>query len=126
MGTTSMGGGPQPSATTQFFGGPAPATVSRPSQRVLVIAHNTFGTLGSAAFALNLFICYQQPGGPVTPVGNGLLGHQLPPNTRVPMSLSKVLTLPVGQYQVGMCGTGGANWTNNEWGTTTALVFTPQ
>ena len=43
------------------------------------------------------------------------------------MGMSKVLELPVGEYKVGMCGTGGANWaTTNEWGTTTALVFTPQ
>jgi hypothetical protein len=42
------------------------------------------------------------------------------------MGMSKVLTLPPGQYQVGMCGTGGANWTSNEWGATSALVFTPQ
>lgn len=39
------------------------------------------------------------------------------------MELSKVLQLPTGQYSVGMCGTGGANWTNNDWATTTALVF---
>jgi hypothetical protein len=126
MGTGAIGGGATPSPTTEFFGATAPATVSRASQQVLVISHATSGTGASAASALNLFICYQQPGGPVTPAGNGLLGHQLPPNTKVPMGMSKVLTLPVGQYQVGMCGTGGANWTHNEWGTTTALVFTQE
>jgi hypothetical protein len=126
MGAGAIGGGATPTPTTEFFGATAPATVSHASQRVLVIANGTFGTSASAAYALNLFICYQHPGGPVTPVGNGLLGHQLPPNTKVPMGLSKVIELPVGQYQVGMCGTGGANWTHNEWGTTTALVFTQQ
>jgi hypothetical protein len=125
-GASAIGGGATPSGTTQFFGATAPATVSRASERVLVISHSTFGTSASAASALNLFICYQQPGGPVTPVGNGLTGHQLPPNTKVPMGMSKVLGLPVGEYQVGMCGTGGANWTHQEWGTTSALVFTQQ
>jgi hypothetical protein len=124
MGNSAIGGGATPSPATQFFGATAPATVSHASQRVLVISHSTFGTSASPAYALNLFICYQQPGGPVTPVGNGLTGHQLPPNTKVPMGMSKVLALPVGEYQVGMCGTGGANWTSNEWGTTSALVFT--
>jgi hypothetical protein len=42
------------------------------------------------------------------------------------MGMSKVLLLPVGEYHVGMCGSGGANWTNNGGGTTTALVFTQQ
>ncbi|HKH16975.1 MAG TPA: hypothetical protein VKA57_05565 [Solirubrobacteraceae bacterium] len=123
---TATGGGPNPSTTTQFFGVPISVAVSHPSQRVLVVASNSFGTAASAAGSLNLFICYQQSGGQVTLVGNGMLGQQLPPNTRVPMGMSKVLTLPVGQYHVGMCGTGGPNWTNNDWGTTTALVFTPQ
>jgi len=122
-GTTATGGGPNPSATTQFFGVPASVTVASPTQRVLVVASNAFGTLASPAGSLNLFICYQQAGGAVTLVGNGILGNQLPPNSKVTMGLSKVLTLSVGQYSVGMCGTGGAGWTNNDWGTTTALVF---
>jgi hypothetical protein len=126
MGTGVVGGGANPTSTTAFFGATAPATVSHASQRVLVIANATFGAGGSTAYALNLFICYQRPGGAVTPVGNGLLGHQLPPNTQVPMGMSKVLELPVGQYQVGLCGTGGANWTHDEWGTTSALVFTQE
>ena len=125
-GTSAVGGGATPSSTTAFWGATAPATVSDPSQRVLVISNATFGAGGVATYALNLFICYQQPGGPVVPVGNGLLGHQLPPNTKVPMGMSRILELPVGEYKVGLCGTGGANWTHNEWGTTTALVFTPQ
>ncbi len=125
-GTYAIGGGATPTSTAAFFGATAPATVSHPSQRVLVIANATFGAGGAAAAALNLFICYQQPGGPVTPVGNGLLGHQLPPNTKVPMGMSKVLELAVGEYKVGLCGTGGAYWTHNEWGATTAFVFTPQ
>jgi hypothetical protein len=42
------------------------------------------------------------------------------------MGMSKVFLLPLREYHVGMCGTGGANWANNGWGTTTALVFTQQ
>jgi hypothetical protein len=120
---TATGGGPNPSSTTQFFGVPVSVTVTHPNQRVLVTAFNAFGTFSSAAGSLNIFICYQQPPGPVTLIGNGLLGLQLPPNTKVTNGLTKVITLPVGTYWVGMCGTGGANWTNNDWGTTTAIVF---
>jgi Collagen triple helix repeat (20 copies) len=127
--TSASGGGPNPSATLQWFGAPTLVTVTSAAQRVAVIADNAFGTGSLAAAGLNLYICYQQdpPGGAVTSVGNGELGLRLPPNTRVPMGLSKVLQLAAGyEYLVGMCGTGGANWTNNDWGATTALVFLPQ
>jgi hypothetical protein len=125
---SASGGGPNPSSTLQFFGAPVEVTVTSPLQRVAVIADNGFGTGSLAAQGLNLYICYQQvPSGAITPVGNGILGLRLPPNTRVPMGLTKVLQLAAGfDYNVGMCGTGGANWTNNDWGTTTALVLFPQ
>jgi Collagen triple helix repeat (20 copies) len=122
---SAIGGGPNPSGNTQFFGEPASVTVSSASQRVLVDANSTFGTNASSASALNLFICYQQPPGAVTTVGNGIAGLQLPPNTKVPMGLTKMLQLPPGQYLVGLCGTGGSGWTNNDWGTTSALVLQP-
>ena len=126
MGSGKIGGGATPTPTTAFFGATAPATVSSLSQRVLVVANATFGATGGTAGALNLFICYQKAGGPVTAVGNGLLGHQLPQGAKVPMGMSKVLELSPGEYEVGLCGSGGANWSSNEWGATTALVFTPQ
>jgi hypothetical protein len=126
QGAGAIGGGSTPSATTQFFGGPATVTVTSASQRVLVVANNTFATSAATASALNLFICYKQPAGAIQPVGNGLLGMTLPPNSRVPMGLSKVLELAPGEYQVGMCGTGGVNWLSNEWGATSALVFNQQ
>ena len=126
QGVSATGAGPNPSPTLQFFGAPVTVTVSSASQRVLVIANNAFGTSAASAGALNLFICYQQAGGPVTSAGNGILGMQLPPSTKVPMGLSKVLQLSPRQYLVGMCGTGGAGWSNNDWGTTSALVFTQQ
>jgi hypothetical protein len=125
QGTSATGGGPNPSSTMQFFGAPVAVNVTSAAQRVWVVADNAFGTLGASAGALNLFICYQQqPSGPVTSAGNGILGLQLPPSTKTTMGLSKVLQLSPGQYTVGMCGTGGAGWNNNDWGTTSALVFT--
>lgn len=123
----AIGGGATPSPATQFFGATASVTVTSAAQRILVVADSAFGTLGASASALNLFICHQQPPGPVTPVGNGITGLRLPPNTTTTMGLSKVLQLPVSPnpYLVGMCGTGGAGWNSNEWGTTSALVLTP-
>jgi hypothetical protein len=127
MGANGVGGGgANPSGTVQFFGAPVAVTVSSASQRVLVNANSAFGTNASSAGGLNLFICYQKPGEAVTSVGNGIVGLQLPPNSRVPMGLSKVLQLPPGEYLVGLCGTGASGWNNNALGTTTALVFTQQ
>ena len=120
---SATGGGPNPSGTLQFFGNPITVNVTSANQRVLVVASNAFGTSASPAGALNLFICYQKPPGPVTSAGNGILGLQVPPATKTTMGLNKVLQLSAGQYLVGMCGTGGAGWNNNDWGTTSALVL---
>jgi hypothetical protein len=124
QGISATGGGPNPSGTLQFFGAPVTVNVTSPAQRTLVVADNAFGTSGASAGALNLFICYQQPPGPVTQTGNGIIGLQLPASTKTTMGMSRVLQLTPGQYTVGLCGTGGAGWNNNDWGTTSVLVFT--
>jgi hypothetical protein len=123
---SATGGGPNPSPTQQFFGATVSVTVTSSAQRVLVNATNAFGTSGASAGGLNLFICFQQPPGPVTSVGNGIIGLQLPPSTKTTMGMSKVLQLAPSPspYVVGLCGTGGAGWNNNDWGMTTALLFT--
>lgn len=122
----TVGGGPNPSATLQFLGTPASVEVTSAGQRVLVVADNAFGTSGASATLLNLFICYQQPPGPLTKFGNGIAGLQLPANSKATMGLSRVLVLAPSPdlYIVGMCGTGGPGWNNNDWGTTSALVLT--
>ena len=122
---SAVGGGPNPSSVIQFFGAPATVTVTSTSQRVLVTSDNGFGTALTAASGLNLSICHRQlPSGAITaPSDAWIAGNQLPPNTRVPMGMSRILQLPPGQYKVGLCGTGGSGWNNNDWGSTTALVF---
>src|SRR5262245_58523555 len=122
--TGASGGGPNPSSTLQFFGAPVSVFINSATERVFVVSWNAFGTGSLPAAGLNLYVCYQQqPSGAVTSVGNGMLGLQLPANTRVPMGVTKVLQLAAGfNYSVGMCGTGGANWTNNDWGQTSVFV----
>lgn len=123
--TTSAQGPPNPSSTLQFLATPAEVTVPTAGTRVLVVAERGFGAGGLGANSLNLWVCYQLQGlfNPITPVGNGIIGLNLPASTRVPMGINRVLTLAPGAYRVGMCGTGGIGWTNNDWGTTTAVVF---
>ena len=120
----ASGGGPNPSTLLQFFAEPITVTVTNASQRILVTSHNGFGAGSSGAAFLDLNICYQQLMGPLTPVGDFIMGNQVAPNTMVPMGLSKILQLPVGQYWVGLCGKStSSGWNNNDWGSTTALVF---
>jgi hypothetical protein len=120
----AIGGGANPSAVLQFFGEPAVVTVTSASQRVLVTSGSAFGTGGVSASALNLFICRRElPSGSIASIGNGIAGNQLPPNSKVTMGMSRILELLPGEYEVGLCGTGGAGWNNNDWGTTTALVI---
>lgn len=124
MFATATGGGPNPSGVLQFFGEPVEVVVSEPSQRVFIIAFNAFGTSGGPAAALNLFVCYQPiPGFIVHTSGNGIAGVQMPASTKTIQGVNKVLQLPVGLYRVGMCGTGGSGWNNNDWGMTSAFVF---
>jgi hypothetical protein len=121
---SKVGGGATPGATTQFFASTVSVTVTDPSQRILVVALAEFGSSSAApASGLNLFICYQQSGGAVTPVGNGLVDLHVPAFTKVTQGLTTVLQLPPGTYSVGMCGTGGNGWDANPWGTTSALVL---
>jgi hypothetical protein len=50
---------------------------------------------------------------------------QTPANTRTILGLSFVVSgLASGAYQFGLCGSSSsANWTNSDWGYTSALVF---
>ena len=121
---TAVSGSPPPSSTIDFLSPEVTVEVGDPSERVLVTATQSFGTGGVAANSLNLFICWRQPPGQVQIYGNGILGLRVPPNTRVPMGLTRIMKLPTGTYEVGMCGTSSnANWTDNDWGTTNALVL---
>jgi hypothetical protein len=116
---------PNPDSTTRFLA--VPVTVTVPAgAKVLVDSHRAFGTSGAAAGALDLFMCYRIAGSGVTPklYGNGLIGMQLPASTTATMGFSRILeNLTAGDYEVGLCGTGGTGWNNNDWGSTTALVL---
>jgi hypothetical protein len=122
---SAIGGGPNPTPTFQFFAVPVEVTTTKSDQPVLVVSSNAFGTAGVSANLLNLFICYKTPSGPLTSVGNGIVGLRLPALTRVTQSINKIIHLPTpGTYLVGMCGSSDSpNWTDNDWGTTSALVF---
>jgi hypothetical protein len=97
-------------------------------QSVQVTSTKALGAGGVAANLLDLWICFRAVGSAAAPtkVGLGMLDHDVPANTRVQMTLSAAFTpLAPGNYNVGLCGSSpSANWSNNEFGYTTALVFT--
>ena len=116
---------PDPDPTVRFLAAPVRVTVPG-AAKVLVSSHRVFGTSTNSASALNLLMC-SKPAGSIlapNPHGNGLLGMQLPPSSRVTMGFSRIIEdLAPGTYDVGLCGNAGANWTNNGPGSTTALVL---
>jgi hypothetical protein len=99
-------------------------SVAKVGQRVLVNASRVFGSTNGAD-SLTLYICWAS--GSLVPVNvTGMSGLSVPANTRIPFSLSAIVSgFQLGAtYQVGLCGTASnANWNNNGAGYTTAIVF---
>jgi hypothetical protein len=123
--TFLSGGGSSPGPTLQFLAAPATVTVTGPEQRVTVVSNKALGAGATAADGLYLWICSQQvePVGAITPAGTGMYALRVPANTTVSMGLSAVLSLPPGQYSVGLCGaTASPNWTKNDYSYTSAIV----
>ncbi|AUX43175.1 uncharacterized protein SOCE26_046180 [Sorangium cellulosum] len=123
--TSVSGRGNDPGPTLKFLAAPAAVSVTAPGQRVLVVSNKVLGAGASPADGLFLWICSQQmaPSGDITEAGTGIYALRLPANTSISMGLSAVLSLPPGQYNVGLCGSSESPfWTNNDYSYTSALV----
>lgn len=93
--------------------------------KVYVSSTAALGAGPAAATNLNLYICYQG-GGAITTIGEGTFGLTAAANQRHHYGLSAVASgLPAGTYLFGLCGSSSnaANWINNEWGYTSAIVL---
>ncbi|MBS2027165.1 MAG: collagen-like protein [Deltaproteobacteria bacterium] len=94
-------------------------------QNILVTSVANLGSTASGgATSLDIDICYVS-GTTLFTSGGGLFGERVAQNTRLPFSLTSVLSgLAAGTYSVGLCGTtnGNANWNNNEYSYTTATI----
>ncbi|MDB4957104.1 MAG: hypothetical protein JWO36_4673 [Myxococcales bacterium] len=96
------------------------------NQKIYASANAGLGSLATAGTALNIYMCYQLSGGPVTTWSLGMFGLTSAANSRQVYGISAVMSgLGAGTYAVGMCGssTSAANWNNNEWGYLSAMVF---
>lgn len=114
-------------AATAFISPTVTVTVTA-GQKVLVSSNCALGAGATAATGLNIYIGFRStiPGSPVTTVGGGTFGLTSPANNRQIYGLSAVLSnLAPGTYEVGLVGNSQtpANWNNNEWGYTSALVL---
>lgn len=100
-------------------------------QRVLVTATQSLGsTLPTGGVGLDIWVGHQpSAGGTLTAVGSGIFGLRVPQNTRIPFTLSAIVTgLPTGNYRFGMVGRtssagNAASWNNNEFGYVTAVTL---
>lgn len=123
--TSVSGAGLDPRPTLQFLAAPATVSVTALGQRIVVVSNKALGTDETPANQLLLWICSQQiaPLGELTREGTGVYSLQLPANTSISMGLSAVLSLPPGQYNVGLCGSSVSPfWTNNDYSYTSAVV----
>jgi hypothetical protein len=99
----------------------------QPGQKVFLVATRAMGGY-AAADGLDIYPAYQSlaPFSPIVNLGLGILGHQVPENTRIDFSINGVFQdLPAGTYKFGMSGlySGDTTWTNSEWAYVSALVF---
>jgi hypothetical protein len=125
----NSGPGGTPSLTLQFLSPTALVNITAANQSVFVVANRALGAYAAAAGDLDLWVCYGNDiGGGLVQVGGAIYDMAVSPNIRIPFNMNGIITnLPIGTYTVGMCGTSSsANWTNNEWGYVSALVYTKQ
>lgn len=124
------GFGSTPTATRAFLVVPETIDVQG-GEKVHITSHKALGTTNAAgAGSLDLWICYRAVGDTLPPsiLGSGSYNQAVPANTRVTLGLSAVWSVPSstsGSYQCGLCGDddGNGNWTSNEFGYTTVLIF---
>lgn len=126
---TTSGGGSSPAAINAFISSTVNVTLAAGQRAHLVVDKALGSTAVGGATGLNVYPCYQSTavGGVLTTQGGGIFGLQVAQNQRLTFGVNHVFSgLAAGTYSIGMCGAsaaGFANWNNNEWGYTTALVF---
>jgi hypothetical protein len=123
---TIAGSAPYPSNVLSFIT-PTVTITLQPGQSVFLVATRAMGGY-AAADELGIYPAYQSiaPFSPIVNLGLGILGHEVPENTRIDFSINDVFeNLPAGTYKFGMSGfsTGDNPWSNSEWGYVSALVF---
>lgn len=123
---TIAGTAPYPTNQLSFIT-PTITITLQAGQKVFLVASRAMGGY-AVAEDLGIYPAYQSilPFSPIVNLGLGILGHEVPENTRVDFSINGVFQdLPAGTYKFGMSGlyVGDTPWTNCEWAYVSALVF---
>jgi len=126
----SYGHSNQPSATSviEWSGPKATLTITSPDQKILVIANVVMGAGSIAANGLKLYTAYSLTSASApTPFGAGSYNMTCPVYTRLSYSTTGIVTgLSPGTYYFGAAvSVSDLNWTNNEYGTVTAIIINP-
>jgi hypothetical protein len=116
-----------PSPVLQFLAPPVSVTVAA-GQSIHVVSTAVLGTNFNNADDLDIAICFQgQSDTSPTKQGGNVDNLQMIGVQMYPFTLSSVMTLPAGTYDVGLCGQDFSGfWDRRETGKTTALVFEAQ
>ncbi len=108
------------------FLGPTVSLTILSGQKVMLTAHQAFGSTSvGGGTLLNLYPCSSN-GSLVQLAGGGILALTVPQNQRQIFGLSHVFTgLASGTYTFGLGGQSSnfTNWNNGEWGFVSAIVF---
>jgi hypothetical protein len=128
LNANEIGSSPLPANTTwNMISATVPVTITTVGQSVFVTSNVALGsTVVGGASNLDIAICYTIMDLLISGSSGGLFDMKVAQNTRQVFSLSYIITnLFPGTYSVGMCATtnGNANWNNNEYSFTSALVF---
>lgn len=122
--TFTSGTGGNPTTATAFIGPTVQVTLAA-GQKIFMTANKALGSTAGAT-GLGLHACYQSTvaGSPIQQIGGGILGQQVPANTRVTFGINADFSAVPGTYNVGMCGASAnaVNWNSNEYGYVTAIV----
>lgn len=126
VGFTSGGNANVPSGTLQFLS-PTITVAVVAGQQIVVNVDRAFGTtVAGGASGLNIYIGYRVAGSGATPtaIGGGMFGLTAAQGERKTFGINGAIGgLFTGTYEVGIVGTGNANWNNNEWGYVTVMVI---
>jgi hypothetical protein len=109
------------------FVGPTVTLTIGSGDVVHITATHALGAGSAAATNLDLFPCRLLTSGAFSLGNFGLFDGSAPPNSRLSWTVTGVFAgMSAGTHQLGMCyRTSSPNWSNNNFGTVTAIVLNP-
>jgi hypothetical protein len=114
--------------TIGFIAVPVNVTTTA-GQKIFAVSNAALGsTAAGGGTTLRIYMCTRSTvaGSPIVTFGPGIFDLTVPQNQRQLVDINAVITgLAAGTYSVGLCGSSAtpANWNNNEYSYTSAMVL---